>query len=240
MFIESFGLKTAIQKILCTVVEIVDFPILHPRRELMRRAINETVDYISTHGQSALSMDTAKDVLVRSLKAVERQPGHYVEFGVFKGSTINFIARRCPGNKIWGFDSFEGLPEEWTGNASMFNAGGRLPSVRSNVTLVRGWFDQSLPGWLAAQPGPIAFVHIDCDIYASTKAIFDGIGPRLQPGAVIVFDEYFGYPGWQQHEFKAFQEFVRNNGVEYHYLYFARIQCAVKIIKNPLFAGSPA
>ena len=69
---------------------------------------------------------------------------------------------------------------------------------------------------------------------SSTKAIFDAIGPRLQPDALIVFDKYFGYPGWQHHEFKAFHEFVAAAGLEYQYLYYARIQCAVKITKNPL------
>jgi hypothetical protein len=52
-----------------------------------------------------------------------------------------------------------------------------------------------------------------------------------------VFDEYFGYPGWQHHEFKAFQEFVHTNRVTYKYLYFARIQCAVQITGNPAFAA---
>jgi hypothetical protein len=146
MFIENFRLKNAVQKILCAVLEVIDFPILHPRRELLRRAINETVDYISAHGAGALAMDTAKDVLQRALGEVRRVPGHLLEFGVFKGATINFIAKRFPERKIWGFDSFEGLPEEWSGNASMFNAGGKLPSVRSNVSLVRGWFNESLPG----------------------------------------------------------------------------------------------
>jgi predicted O-methyltransferase YrrM len=183
-------------------------------------------------------LDTAKDLLHRALKAAKEVPGSYVEFGVYKGATINFIAASCPEKKIWGFDSFEGLPEEWSGNPSMFRSLGKLPRVRSNVTLVRGWFDKSLPPWLASNSDPIAFAHIDCDVYSSTKSIFDAIGPRLQPNAVIVFDEYFGYPGWQHHEFKAFQEFVEAAGVEYHYLYYARIQCAVKITRNPVAVPS--
>jgi Methyltransferase domain len=234
MFIENFGLKTAIQKILCSVVELFDFPLLHLRREMMRKAIQETVEYLSARAPTAVGLDTAKDVLRRALKAAEKVPGAYVEFGVYKGSTVNFIAGLCPGKTIWGFDSFEGLPEEWSGNTSAFNAAGALPGVRPNVTLVRGWFSQSLPPWLASQADPIAFAHIDCDVYSSTKAIFDAIGPRLQPNAVIVFDEYFGYPGWQHHEFKAFQEFVQASGVEYRYLYYARIQCAVQITRNPM------
>jgi predicted O-methyltransferase YrrM len=239
MFIENFRLKTAIQKLLCSAVELLDFPILHPRREMMRRAVQETVEYLSQRAPTAVGLDTAKDLLRRALKAAENVPGSYAEFGVYRGATINFIAGLCPKRKIWGFDSFEGLPEEWSGNPSMFNSAQALPRVRSNVELVRGWFDKSLPGWLAGQADPIAFAHVDCDVYSSTRAIFDAIGPRLRPGAVIVFDEYFGYPGWQHHEFKAFQEFVKAAGVEYRYLYYARIQCAVQITRNPL-AAPPA
>jgi predicted O-methyltransferase YrrM len=173
-------------------------------------------------------------VLLRALHAAREVPGRYVEFGVYKGATLNFIARRCPKKSIGGFDSFAGLPEAWSGNPSMFDAAGRLPRVPAHVTLGRGWFNESLPGWLASHADPIAFVHIDCDIYSSTKAIFDAIGPRLAPGAVIVFDEYFGCPGWQRHEFMAFQEFVAAAGVDYRYLCYARIQCAVRITRNPL------
>jgi predicted O-methyltransferase YrrM len=235
MFIADFRLKTAVQKLLCSLLEVIDFPILHPKRELQRRAVNETVDYIVAHASKALAMDTAKDVLIRALRDAKSVSGMYMEFGVFKGATINFMAHLYPEKEIWGFDSFEGLPERWTGNTSSFDAGGKLPEVRSNVTLVRGWFDRTLPAWLVEHREPIAFVHIDCDVYSSTKIIFDGIGSQLQPGAIIVFDEYFGYPGWQHHEYRAFQEFVEANGIRYEYLYFARIQCAVEIIQNPLF-----
>ncbi|MDE1904592.1 MAG: class I SAM-dependent methyltransferase, partial [Alphaproteobacteria bacterium] len=70
--------------------------------------------------------------------------------------------------------------------------------------------------------GPVAFLHVDCDIYSSTKTVFDHLASRLGPGAVIVFDEYFNYPNWERHEFKAFQEFIRDSGLSYRYLGFAQ------------------
>jgi hypothetical protein len=48
------------------------------------------------------------------------------------------------------------------------------------------------------------------------------LSPRLKPGAVLVFDEYFNYPNWQRHEWRAFQEFVRDAGMSYRYLGFAQ------------------
>jgi hypothetical protein len=48
------------------------------------------------------------------------------------------------------------------------------------------------------------------------------LAPRLQNGTVIVFDEYFNYPNWQRHEWRAFQEFIRDSGFLYRYLGFAQ------------------
>src|SRR3990167_2338597 len=59
---------------------------------------------------------------------------------------------------------------------------------------------------------PIAFIHIDCDLYEATKTVFDILGNNLVPGSVIVFDEYYNYPGYERHEYKAFQEFLQRTG----------------------------
>ncbi len=134
---------------------------------------------------------------------------------------------------IHGFDSFEGLPEAWSGfnlGGKAFDVGGRLPRVPDNVKLHRGYFEASLPTWLEAHPGPVAFIHLDCDLYSSTKTVSAVCSaPRLEGGTVILFDEYFNYPNWEQHEFKAFQEFVAEHDVKYTYLAFARQQVAVRI-----------
>jgi hypothetical protein len=77
--------------------------------------------------------------------------------------------------------------------------------------------------------GPIAFLHIDCDIYSSTVDILQGVGDRLQAGTIVLFDEYFNYSGWRHHEFKAWQEFVAANDISYEYLGFARQQALVRV-----------
>jgi Macrocin-O-methyltransferase (TylF) len=86
-----------------------------------------------------------------------------------------------------------------------------------------------LPRWLRDHPGPVAFIHVDCDLYSSTKIILTQLAERLAPGTVIVFDEYFNYPNWEQHEYRAFQEFVGDHGARYRYLGFARQQVAIRI-----------
>jgi hypothetical protein len=158
--------------------------------------------------------------------------GHYLEFGVFTGGTIRFIAQKIGGRVVHGFDSFQGLPEDWGGynlGQRAFDTGGRMPKVPSNVRLHGGWFEDSIPPWLDANPGPVAFIHVDCDLYGSTRTIFTHLADRIVPGTIILFDEYFNYPNWEQHEFKAFQEFVRDRAVRYRYLGFSRQQVAVRV-----------
>jgi len=91
--------------------------------------------------------------------------------------------------------------------------------VRSNVTLHKGWFEDTVPPFSAANKGePVALLHIDCDLYSSTKTVFDALGGNLVAGSVILFDEYFNYPEWREHEYKAFQELVEARSLKYRYL----------------------
>ncbi|MDJ0106389.1 TylF/MycF/NovP-related O-methyltransferase, partial [Rhodococcus erythropolis] len=66
--------------------------------------------------------------------------------------------------------------------------------------------------------GPVAFLHLDADLYSSTKTVLDLLGDRLVPGSIVVFDEFFNYPGWQQHEYRAWTEFVTRTGISFEYL----------------------
>jgi hypothetical protein len=59
---------------------------------------------------------------------------------------------------------------------------------------------------------------VDCDLYSSTKTVLDLMGERLTPDAVLVFDEFFNFPGWEQHEFRAWTEFLARSGRSYECL----------------------
>jgi hypothetical protein len=231
MLVTNFHFKYVMYKIICGFYQAVDVGRVHPARERALRALQRSVDYIEENMPDALGFDTQRELIEYSLQATKTE-GHYLEFGVFTGGTIRFIARRVGNRTVHGFDSFEGLPEAWSGfslGGKTFDVGGRLPRVPGNVRLHRGYFEDSLPKWLADNTGPVAFIHLDCDLYSSTKTIFALLAPRLIPGTVILFDEYFNYPNWERHEFKAFQEFVSANAVKYTYLAFARQQVAVRI-----------
>ncbi len=157
--------------------------------------------------------------------------GLVLEFGVFRGDSLQMIAKRC-AQEVHGFDSFEGLPEDWTGGREKgrFSLGGELPAIKAaNVVLHKGWFERTLPGFLASHPGPARFLHVDCDIYSSTRTALEQLAPRLVPGTIIVFDEYINYPGWREHEFRAFAEIVRQSGIAYSYLGYASAHESVAV-----------
>ena len=144
--------------------------------------------------------------------------GMALEFGVWTGGTLRAMVEGFKGGGVFGFDSFEGLPEDWRTAfpAGTFGLDG-VPAV-PGAELVVGWFDKTLPGFLAEHEGPVAFLHVDCDLYSSTVTTLDHVGPRLVPGSVILFDEYFNYPGWQNGEHQAWEEYVARTGTQFTYL----------------------
>ena len=236
MLVTNFRLKYVLYRIVLAGFQLFDTGRLHTFRERSIRELGRSVDYIESHMADAIGFETQKELLDYALLQTT-VAGHYLEFGVFTGGTIRYIAGRLRRSgrgdaSIHGFDSFEGLPTAWSGfslGQSAFSRGGKMPRVPSNVTLHKGWFKDTIPRWRDAVAGPVAFIHVDCDIYSSTVEVLDGVHGRLQPGTVIVFDEYFNYPNWERHEFKAWHEFVQSRGVTYEYLAFARQQVAVRI-----------
>ena len=141
-------------------------------------------------------------------RAAELGEGLFLEFGVASGTTIRAIA--TTGRKIIGFDSFAGLPQDWREGAKAGAFAANVPEVPANVRLKIGLIENTLPAFLAENPETIRFLHIDTDLYAPAKFILTACKPRIRR-AIIVFDEFFNYPGWEDHEYKAFTEFIRDN-----------------------------
>ena len=146
-------------------------------------------------------------MLQDAIRRVAALDGCICEFGVYQGYTLRLLAQAAPERRVYGFDSFEGLPEQWREG---FDAGAfstEIPRFEEpNVELVPGWFENSLPTFLQRVDTPIALLHVDCDLYSSTRTVLQYLAPRLAAGAVVVFDEYLNYPGWQQHEHRALRE----------------------------------
>ncbi|MBB5958876.1 hypothetical protein FHS29_005485 [Saccharothrix tamanrassetensis] len=193
---------------------------IRARRDIVfageRDAATDSARFVRDAMTSAPHFDHPHATLEHALTLVERD-GLALEFGVYAGTTLKIIAAARESRDVYGFDSFEGLPEHWRSGfpAGMFGVDS-LPDV-PGAELVVGWFDESLPGFLDEHPGPVTFLHVDCDLYSSTRTVLDLVGPRLVPGSVIVFDEYFNFPGWREHEHRAWTEYVERTGTEFRY-----------------------
>ena len=211
------------------------------QRALQRIALSETANYIYYHMEN-VPFFKDRFSIYDFIFEQNLVTGLFLEFGVYKGESINYIAKKIPEKTIYGFDSFEGLPEYWREG---FNKGTffvqELPPVEKNVILIKGFFKDSLPTFLKNQSGPVSFLHIDCDLYSSTTTIFKWLGDHIVDGTIIIFDEYFNYPSWKEGEYKAFQEFLTNKNITYKYLCYNSLnqQVAVRISRPRIFLDTP-
>lgn len=196
------------------------------------RASLESAEYVDHHMPGVMCFENDIALLSYILTS-DRIGGHILELGVASGRTINYIAQRVE-HEVHGFDSFQGLPEDWTPQFKKGAFAQEPPAVAGNVKLHVGLFDKTIAKFAEDYLGAISVIHIDCDLYSSTKVALDILTSRIMPGTKIIFDEYFNYPGWQHHERKAFSEFCRKNGVSYKYLGYvpSHQQVAVEILSR--------
>lgn len=205
----------------------------HLNHYIFQLASTSSAEFILENMPKAKSFDGdgAGEILKYSVEQISVD-GLILEFGVASGRTINIISSMKLEQIIYGFDSFEGLPEDWrTGwNKGTFDLKGNLPRVNPNVELIKGWFDESLPKFLKSHEEPISFLHVDCDLCSSTKTVLTLLSNRMVSGTIILFDEYFNYPSWQEGEHKAFKEFVDYYKVNFEFIAYSNDeQVAVKI-----------
>lgn len=165
-------------------------------------------------GDNAKKFDNRKDLLrfAANFALSLDKAGPWAEFGVNRGGSIRLLADYAPSDMI-GFDSFEGLPTDW--NRGRYNKVDKddhvftkvLPNVPENVTLQPGWFDETLKKFQSQYNKNFVLIHIDVDVYESAIYVLKNVAMANQ--CVVVFDDYFNYPGWRTGEWKAFEEFKR-------------------------------
>ena len=184
--------------------------------------------------------------------ALSPRPALALEFGVFTGGSLRALALANRKVEFVGFDSFEGLPEPWVRSEDSVYAAGHfavdaLPAMPPNVTLVAGFFEDTLGPWLSAHAGPVGFVHVDADLYSATRHVLDNLSDRLCDGAIIVFDELGDWRGegvyaaWEQGEWKALTEWLHATGMTFRILSRgARFEAAIQVFRGQPAARTPA
>jgi O-methyltransferase len=157
--------------------------------------------------------------------------GDYVEFGVFYGTSLLTMQQvsadaGLSGIRLFGFDSFEGLPEGAEAESEgIWRAGEFHASLRGarrhmtargadwdRITLVPGWFDDTLTPATAERLGleKASVIMVDCDLYSSAVACLSFAEPLIRDEAVLVFDDWHtgGLASRNEGERRAFDELL--------------------------------
>lgn len=149
-----------------------------------------------------------REVLYRYVnkRLLGNAPIDYLEFGVFGGDSFRTWLRLNdrPESRFWGFDSFEGLPENWKPDAQKgaFDRQGRVPQVDDGrAAFVKGWFQDSLPGFLERfEPQNRLVLHMDADLFTSTLYVLMNMDRFIVPGTLLIFDEFKGTVRFEEFE----------------------------------------
>ncbi|MGH9227175.1 MAG: TylF/MycF/NovP-related O-methyltransferase [Acidimicrobiales bacterium] len=146
--------------------------------------------------------------------AVNGVSGDYVEFGSWGCNTLRHAFHACEqfraGRRLWAFDSFQALPPTdeprdqhpvlasggaGQGGVEAFHAACADFGVpRDAYTAVEGYYQDTLPPLGAdGEPRDIAIAYVDCNLYSSTVTVLEFLAPRLKPGMIVGFDDYYLY-----------------------------------------------
>ena len=79
-------------------------------RHLQRLAVQSSAAYILEHMPLEKGLPH-RDKLFDVCLAETPARGLILEFGVYRGHSIRYLAERVPDREVFGFDSFEGLRE---------------------------------------------------------------------------------------------------------------------------------
>ena len=167
-------------------------------------------NHFEKHLRNAIHLDKLsirKYAIEKSLLNDKEKNKFYLEFGVYKGTSTNFFSEYV--NKLYAFDSFEGLREDWIGSCvpkGFFNLDKKIPKLNKNIEPIVGFIQDTLEDFLKKHNPKINFVHMDIDTYESTKYALERLKPYLIKDSIILFDELYNFPGWRNGEYKALQE----------------------------------
>jgi hypothetical protein len=164
------------------------------------------------------------------MTALSKKGRPFYEFGVWRGDAFRYLIKTF--KKGYGFDTFEGLPEDWHNEkAGSYSSYGNIPKIKGGEFIV-GKFEDTLPNFFAEVRPKASIINFDADLYSSTICALNFAKPVMDKHTILIFDEFIVNKNWEKDEYKALEEFCANNHYTYEVLalsFFTK-QVAVKII----------
>jgi hypothetical protein len=137
--------------------------------------------------------------------------GIFAQFGVYKGESSNWMLESNKCKELHLYDSFDGLPEDWNEKFKKGHFKCEIPNFDDNrVVVYPGLFENTFEKFNKIK---FDLIHIDCDLYSATKTILDNI--IFFTDQIFVFDEMYNINNSENHEMKAFKEWVNTNNINY-------------------------
>ena len=154
----------------------------------------------------------------------------FYEYGVWRGEAFQHLIKTF--KKGYGFDTFEGIPEDWHDEkAGTYSSEGNIPQIKGGEFIV-GKFEDTLPGFFSKPRPKASIINFDADLYSSTICALNFAKPVIDKHTILIFDEFIMNKNWEQDEYKALNEFCLNNNYTYEVLaisFFTK-QSAVRLI----------
>ena len=138
--------------------------------------------------------------ILSAVEATARIPGDLAELGVASGASARLIAKHAGERTLHLFDTFEGLPAPETGDSAKFAAGDFRNHLEDVRKYLAGLNCRFYKGLFPATAAPVAnlqfsFVHLDVDLYESTRAGLEFFYPRMSRGGIIISHDYLSADG---------------------------------------------
>ena len=206
---------------------------------------HHNIKFIQQYLQNAQELFSDGDIL-KYIKESTCIDGFIIHIGVYQARAINFVATLNPNKKIYGFDSFKGLSENWRVHPQTWIPGTKYANnnfpllIQKNVVIYNDWTNSIIEKFKneKLKDAPISFLYLNCYTYQMTKDMLNNFYKNFRDGTIIGFSAFYNY-AWhadifRTHQNKAFLEFIAEKNLKYEFIAYNYydMQLAVKIIKE--------